>query len=176
MGSFFEWINKYRFQEVILSFTLDNTSTFLKRSNHPILYVTNSLGRIHFKNIVHRDLHSGNILYNSRNTIWRISDLGLSGPVDKPSNSIYGNLPYIALEVICNILLSRNTINKDAPHRLAHRCLDVLAFDSKQLELEISEEMEQQYLKIIGADNSNKSCGYLILDDQEYGVQIKAQF
>jgi len=29
-----------------------------------------------------------------------ISDLGFCGPVDKPLNSIYGNLPYIAPEVI----------------------------------------------------------------------------
>ncbi|RHZ43767.1 hypothetical protein Glove_856g14 [Diversispora epigaea] len=124
-----------------LSFTLDNTSTFLakcygltkdpttqvlnyydkdlrhflKDNFHSITLlqkyivvcdITNSLGRIHFKNIVHRDLNSGIILYNSRNTIWRISDLGLSGPVDKPSNSIYGNLPYIAPEVICSEIYS----------------------------------------------------------------------
>ncbi|RIA97971.1 kinase-like domain-containing protein, partial [Glomus cerebriforme] len=29
-----------------------------------------------------------------------ISDLGFCGPADKPLNSIYGNLPYIAPEVI----------------------------------------------------------------------------
>src|SRR5215469_14109657 len=29
-----------------------------------------------------------------------ISDLGFCGPVDKPSTGIYGNLPYIAPEVI----------------------------------------------------------------------------
>ncbi|POG59995.1 kinase-like domain-containing protein [Rhizophagus irregularis DAOM 181602=DAOM 197198] len=31
---------------------------------------------------------------------WRISDLGFCGPADNPSTSIYGNLPYIAPEVI----------------------------------------------------------------------------
>ncbi|RHZ59650.1 hypothetical protein Glove_362g57 [Diversispora epigaea] len=60
-----------------------------------------SLTTIHQQNILHRDLHSGNILYNAKLFIWEISDLGLSGPVDKPSDSIYGNLPYIAPEVIC---------------------------------------------------------------------------
>ncbi|RHZ59652.1 hypothetical protein Glove_362g54 [Diversispora epigaea] len=38
-------------------------------------------------------------------------------------------------------------------------------FDSKQLEFEITEEMQQQYLESVGVDNSNKSG-----DDQEYGV------
>ncbi|RHZ59694.1 hypothetical protein Glove_362g69 [Diversispora epigaea] len=132
--------NVHWFQEVTLSFTLDNTSSFLsicygltkdpttqdymlvlnyyqndlrhflKDNYHSltllqkynIIYViSRNLNKIHVQNIVHRDLHSGNILYNSRSDAWRISDLGLSGPVDKPSNSIYGNLPYIAPEVIC---------------------------------------------------------------------------
>ncbi|RGB33873.1 kinase-like domain-containing protein, partial [Rhizophagus diaphanus] len=30
----------------------------------------------------------------------RVSDLGFCEPADKPSTSIYGNLPYIAPEVI----------------------------------------------------------------------------
>ena len=55
---------------------------------------------IHFENAIHRDLHSGNILYSQYNNYCRISDLGFCGPADKPSNSIYGNLPYVAPEVI----------------------------------------------------------------------------
>ncbi|PKC68952.1 kinase-like protein [Rhizophagus irregularis] len=51
-------------------------------------------------NSIHRDLHSGNILYLQFNADWSISDLGFCGPADKPSTSIYGNLPYIAPEVI----------------------------------------------------------------------------
>ncbi|PKK72597.1 kinase-like protein [Rhizophagus irregularis] len=53
---------------------------------------------IHNENAIHRDLHSGNILFGK--TDIRISDLGFCGPADKPLNSIYGNLPYIAPEVI----------------------------------------------------------------------------
>ncbi|RHZ57526.1 hypothetical protein Glove_386g44 [Diversispora epigaea] len=126
------------FQEVTLSFTLDNTSTFLVKcygltkdpttqdymlvldyydndlrhflkDNYQSLTllqkyliirdIVNSLSRIHRQNIMHRDLHSGNILY--RNNYWYISDLGLSGPVNKQLNSIYGNLPYIAPELLC---------------------------------------------------------------------------
>jgi serine/threonine protein kinase len=39
-------------------------------------------------------------LYSQLNDRWHISDLGFCGPADKPSKSIYGNLPYIAPEVI----------------------------------------------------------------------------
>ena len=56
-----------------------------------------ALRRIHDENAIHRDLHSGNILCGQR---IRISDLGFCGPADKPLKSIYGNLPYIAPEVI----------------------------------------------------------------------------
>ncbi len=55
---------------------------------------------IHEENAIHRDLHSGNILYSQFNDGWCISDLGFCGPADKSSKSIYGNLPYIAPEVI----------------------------------------------------------------------------
>src|SRR6266496_2910591 len=65
-----------------------------------------ALSIIHKENAIHRDLHSGNILYYQNYNTWRISDLGFCGPVDKPLGSIYGNLPYIAPEVI-----SRNETN-----------------------------------------------------------------
>ncbi|RHZ82879.1 hypothetical protein Glove_103g144 [Diversispora epigaea] len=39
------------------------------------------------------------------------------------------------------------------------------AFDSGQFDFEISEEMEQQYLKSIGTNNFNKSCA-----DEECGI------
>ncbi|POG59801.1 kinase-like domain-containing protein [Rhizophagus irregularis DAOM 181602=DAOM 197198] len=59
-----------------------------------------ALSYIHDEKAVHRDLHSGNILYSKFNDRWFISDLGFCGPADKSSTSIYGNLPYIAPEVI----------------------------------------------------------------------------
>jgi serine/threonine protein kinase len=55
---------------------------------------------IHKEIAIHRDLHSGNILYSQLNDSWRISDLGFCGPANKSPESIYGNLPYIAPEVI----------------------------------------------------------------------------
>ncbi|RGB28788.1 kinase-like domain-containing protein [Rhizophagus diaphanus] len=62
--------------------------------------ITLALYRIHKEKVIHRDLHSGNILYSVLNDYWYISDLGFCGPADKSSTSIYGNLPYIAPEVI----------------------------------------------------------------------------
>ncbi|PKY58339.1 kinase-like protein, partial [Rhizophagus irregularis] len=58
-----------------------------------------ALEKIHNENAIHRDLHSGNILFRFGG-IFNISDLGFCGPADKPLKSIYGNLPYIAPEVI----------------------------------------------------------------------------
>src|SRR5436190_13396815 len=61
--------------------------------------IIGALNHVHFENAIHRDLHSGNILYKY-GASWSISDLGFCGPADKSSKSIYGNLPYIAPEVI----------------------------------------------------------------------------
>ncbi|EXX51315.1 Tpk3p [Rhizophagus irregularis DAOM 197198w] len=64
------------------------------------VYIVNAIYIIQMENAVHRDLHSGNVLFSKMNQRWCISDLGFCGPADKPLNSIYGNLPYIAPEVI----------------------------------------------------------------------------
>ncbi|RGB30847.1 kinase-like domain-containing protein [Rhizophagus diaphanus] len=60
--------------------------------------IIKALYRIHNENAIHRDLHSGNVLVHFGCT--NISDLGFCGPADRPTKSIYGNLPYIAPEVI----------------------------------------------------------------------------
>ncbi|GBB86461.1 hypothetical protein RclHR1_01290005 [Rhizophagus clarus] len=58
-----------------------------------------AVSKIHNENAIHRDLHSGNILCKIGEKFF-MSDLGFCGPADKPLKSIYGNLPYIAPEVI----------------------------------------------------------------------------
>ncbi|RGB36413.1 kinase-like domain-containing protein [Rhizophagus diaphanus] len=71
-----------------------------KERTYIVYCVSYALGVIHEENAVHRDLHSGNILYSQHSNNWHISDLGFCGPANKPLRSIYGNLPYIAPEVI----------------------------------------------------------------------------
>ena len=58
---------------------------------------------LHDCDLVHKDLHSGNLLFISDTGGTFISDLGLSEPTDKPMNfkDIYGMLPYVAPEVLC---------------------------------------------------------------------------
>src|ERR1043166_9839426 len=62
--------------------------------------IIDALEKIHYEGAIHRDLHSGNILYSQLDQGWGISDFGICGPADKSPKSIYGNLPYIAPEVI----------------------------------------------------------------------------
>jgi len=62
-----------------------------------ILQIIQSLDKIRYENAIYKDLHSGNIL---RLDYWNIGDLGFCGPVNKSSKCIYGNLPYVAPEVI----------------------------------------------------------------------------
>src|SRR5207247_5392204 len=72
--------------------TIKNIITILK-------YLCKSLYDIHEKDLVHCDLHSGNILIEGGGSY--ITDLGLCGPVDdESSGKIYGIIPYIAPEVL----------------------------------------------------------------------------
>src|SRR5947208_13154365 len=58
-----------------------------------------SLYFIHEKDLIHCDLHSGNMLIQGGGCY--ITDLGLCGPVDEESSGkIYGIIPYIAPEVL----------------------------------------------------------------------------
>ncbi|POG74133.1 kinase-like domain-containing protein [Rhizophagus irregularis DAOM 181602=DAOM 197198] len=72
--------------------------------------IIRALIAIHHENAVHRDLHSGNILYSKLDQDWYISDLGFCGPANKSTESIYGNLPYIAPEVISG---KKTTVESD---------------------------------------------------------------
>ncbi|CAI2183875.1 12665_t:CDS:2 [Funneliformis geosporum] len=69
--------------------------------NRAHILVDDNLQKNRHEDAIHRDLHSGNILYSQHNNEWYISDLGFCGPVNKSQQDIYGNLPYIAPEVIC---------------------------------------------------------------------------
>src|SRR6266542_536982 len=86
-----------------------NRLTWGERIN--IVYIIiYSLSIIHKENTIHGDLHSGNILYKRYYNSWYISDIAFRGPANKPSECIYGNLPYIAPEVIAG---KKHTIESD---------------------------------------------------------------
>src|SRR6185369_1258708 len=77
-----------------------NHSKLTSRDRIAILRgLCNSLYWIHEKDLIHCDLHSGNILIQGGSCF--ITDLGLCGPVDdESSGKIYGIIPYIAPEVL----------------------------------------------------------------------------
>src|SRR5581483_3755633 len=57
---------------------------------------------IHSENLMHKDLHLGNVL-QSKGAILRtcISDFGFCKPADKiSSNNVYGVMPYMAPEIL----------------------------------------------------------------------------
>ncbi|CAG8600341.1 7093_t:CDS:2 [Gigaspora margarita] len=77
------------------------TLTWLKRYDL-LRHISLALSYIHRSDLLHKDLHPGNILFTSifGSESCCISDLGLSGPAGKNSaGEIYGILPYIAPKV-----------------------------------------------------------------------------
>src|SRR6266487_1033467 len=54
---------------------------------------------MHKDGIFHRDFHSRNLL-RQKDGYWWLADFGLSGPANKLCNEIYGNMPYVAPEVL----------------------------------------------------------------------------
>src|SRR5256885_6445684 len=52
------------------------------------LPISSALYYIHQSDAIHRDLHSGNILFSQLKQCFEVSDLGFCGPADKPLNSI----------------------------------------------------------------------------------------
>src|SRR5205823_11091329 len=80
---------------------LQNNHSKLTLKNRITIFenLCQSLYEIHGKDLIHCDLHSGNILIQGN--CCYITDLGLCGPVDdKSSGKIYGIIPYVAPEVL----------------------------------------------------------------------------
>ncbi|RHZ64785.1 hypothetical protein Glove_320g191 [Diversispora epigaea] len=83
------------------NFLKDNYQSLTLLQKYEIIEnIAMSLNVIHEQGMVHRDLHSGNILYSAQINVWKISSLGLSGPVNEQLDSIHGNLPCIAPEIL----------------------------------------------------------------------------
>jgi serine/threonine protein kinase len=60
--------------------------------------ISNGLHQIHRQGLIHRNLHSGNILRLKYET--SITDIGLCKPADALENKVYGVLPYMAPEIL----------------------------------------------------------------------------
>ncbi|RIB17829.1 kinase-like domain-containing protein [Gigaspora rosea] len=77
-----------------------------------LICIASDLQIIHSQDLIHRDLHSGNILLNDLNHAY-IADLGLSTTVNIASTSksdgIYGVLPYIDPEVFDSQLYTQKS-------------------------------------------------------------------
>ncbi|PKY22220.1 kinase-like protein [Rhizophagus irregularis] len=95
-GSFNNWIN---INENYKYFDWENKIRTL-------YYIANGLKEIHKRQMVHRDFHTGNILFNAPfieeyDNKTFISDMGLCGKVGNINqNNIYGVMPYVAPEVL----------------------------------------------------------------------------
>jgi serine/threonine protein kinase len=94
---------------MVMKYIGDNISQYLK-SNYNKLSLEDKLGlfyditlglkNIHSKGFIHKDLHSGNILYLGMSFCY-ITDLGLCKPADdQDEKKIHGVLPYVAPEVL----------------------------------------------------------------------------
>ncbi|RIB00067.1 kinase-like domain-containing protein [Gigaspora rosea] len=99
-----------------------NLYDYLKKSYNKLTWknkikllfdIVKSLKVIHDKNLVHRDLHSGNIYIErlSNRDHAFIGDLGLCKPANESTNSklIYGVVPYIAPEVFNEKIYTKAT-------------------------------------------------------------------
>jgi serine/threonine protein kinase len=74
------------------------------RRLNKLIYIVSGLKEIHRNRMVHRDFHTGNLLFKTHKGISldvRISDMGLCGEVgNADGNNIYGVIPYMAPEVL----------------------------------------------------------------------------
>jgi serine/threonine protein kinase len=82
--------------------TNHNELNFKSKINY-LFNIASGIENIHGNEIIHRDLHIGNILKNYETIL--ITDMGLCKPVDynaseNTKNNIYGVLPYIAPEIL----------------------------------------------------------------------------
>ncbi|RHZ90031.1 hypothetical protein Glove_9g271 [Diversispora epigaea] len=98
------------YEKNLRQFLNDTQSLSLLQKYNIILDIAYSLSKIHEEKVIHRDLHSANILYYSDADRWFISDLGFSSPINDSNNifKIYGDLPHIAPEVYGNILTTKS--------------------------------------------------------------------
>ena len=72
-----------------------------KSKIYPLLLIARGIQDIHSTGKVHKDFHSGNVLFGKIHPF--ISDLGMCQPANESDKKegVYGVLPYMAPEVLC---------------------------------------------------------------------------
>jgi serine/threonine protein kinase len=92
-GNLYNWVNKH-YNKFDWSYIIE-----------ALLNIIEGLKKVHERQMVHRDLHAGNILSMrtslSKYILMYISDMGLCGKVNNTDEkNIYGVMPYVAPEVL----------------------------------------------------------------------------
>ncbi|RIB25641.1 kinase-like domain-containing protein [Gigaspora rosea] len=87
---------KYNLREFLIQ---NNSAISFTQKIIILSHIIGALTYIHKSNITHRDLHSMNILYNIKG-MWYVGDFGFSQVEENSKTKVYGNLPYIAPEIL----------------------------------------------------------------------------
>jgi len=92
---------KYACEGTLFEYLRENSRILKWRNKIQMLDdIIYGIKRIHEQGIMHHDLHSGNILYHGGKPL--IADLGLSISASTSNEERFGNLPYVAPEVLRN--------------------------------------------------------------------------
>ncbi|CAI2172028.1 3991_t:CDS:2, partial [Funneliformis geosporum] len=146
----------------------DNSGSYFEYINETV--AIKRLETIHNKELIHRDVHSGNILFVEQNDYryqWQIGDLGLSQPANNTSlnNEIYWVIPYIAPEIFNGAPFSKKS--------------DIYKYISKEYEFDMDTRrlltINAQPLNAITTPNSSKKRKNKEIEakTQNYQKQIK---
>ncbi|CAG8531631.1 10069_t:CDS:2 [Acaulospora morrowiae] len=132
--------------------------------------IADSLRKIHEKKFIHRDLHSGNILYKARADNWFISDMGFCGPLDKPLGILMweiatGEIPFVNTEHNYELALAiingmRPKIHENIPAeyvRLMRRCWDPNQ-DNRPNAIIICLELDEMFKKLHKSNLIEHKC------------------
>ncbi|GET66828.1 kinase-like domain-containing protein [Rhizophagus irregularis DAOM 181602=DAOM 197198] len=126
-----------------------------------------ALSNIHEEKVIHRDLHSGNILFDENSQIFYISDLGFCGPADVPLDGTYGNLPYIAPEV----LSGKETTFKSDIYSI-EQCWD--ADPSKRPDISHLDNKIFEINKLYHQNNNDEQLDVLNISDVNISISVNS--
>ena len=145
---------------------------YLQQNHHQLIWkdrikiayiIINRVYFIHEEKAIHRDLHSGNILYSQLDDDWYISDLGFCGPADKSSKSPFINYKHdydLAMDIINGM---RPKILPNIPleySSLMEQCWDANPLKRPDI-LTLRKKMEQLHLSCNKSNKNKKFKKYL---------------